>query len=144
MPNVFVQYWSMRVMAYTAGLLFLVGAVGVVAAPPRQARRRSRRFLRVAVWAVVLPFLMNTAGWLLTENGRQPWIVQGLQLTKNGVSPSVSTAEVVISIIVFFLLYAALAVVDVRADDAVRPTGDPPGAGRPRATSRAVVPAMSY
>ena len=33
---------------------------------------------------------MNTAGWLLTESGRQPWIVQGLMLTKNGVSPSVS------------------------------------------------------
>ena len=27
---------------------------------------------------------MNTAGWLLTENGRQPWIVQGLMLTKDG------------------------------------------------------------
>ena len=47
-------------------------------------------FLWVAIWAAVLPFVMNTAGWLLTENGRQPWIVQGLQLTKDGVSPSVS------------------------------------------------------
>ena len=34
---------------------------------------------------------MNTAGWLLTESGRQPWIVQGIMLTKNGISPSVST-----------------------------------------------------
>jgi cytochrome d ubiquinol oxidase subunit I len=55
---------------------------------------------------------MNTAGWLLTENGRQPWIVQGLQLTKNGVSPSISTATVATSLIVFLLLYGALAVVD--------------------------------
>ncbi len=54
---------------------------------------------------------MNTAGWLLTENGRQPWIVQGIQLTRNGVSPSVSTAEVAFSIVVFFLLYAVLGVV---------------------------------
>ena len=42
-----------------------------------------------AAWAIIAPFLMNTAGWLLTENGRQPWIVQGLMRTTNGVSPSV-------------------------------------------------------
>ena len=63
---------------------------------------------------------MNTAGWLLTENGRQPWIVQGLQLTKHGVSPSVSTAEVAFSIIVFFLLYAVLGRHRRRPDAAFR------------------------
>ena len=55
---------------------------------------------------------MNTAGWMLTENGRQPWIVQGLQLTKEGVSPSISTTDVWISLGVFVLLYGVLAVVD--------------------------------
>ena len=48
-------------------------------------RRRSRRpsgSCWLGVWAAVVPFLMNTAGWMLTENGRQPWIVQGLQLTR--------------------------------------------------------------
>ena len=44
---------------------------------------------------------MNTAGWLLTESGRQPWIVQGLQLTKNGVSPSVGIHHLVISLVIF-------------------------------------------
>ena len=42
---------------------------------------------------------MNTAGWMLTESGRQPWIVQGLQLTRDAVSPSVGTAAVVISLV---------------------------------------------
>jgi cytochrome d ubiquinol oxidase subunit I len=86
---------------------------------------------------------MNTAGWLLTENGRQPWIVQGIQLTKEGVSPSVSTAQVAFSIIVFFLLYAALAVIDVmlmmryaRREIPPAPAGD--------GDQPAVVPAMSY
>ncbi len=41
----------------------------------------SKWFLRLSIWAVVTPFLMNTAGWMLTENGRQPWIVQGLMKT---------------------------------------------------------------
>ncbi len=58
-----------------------------------------------------LPFVINTAGWMLTENGRQPWIVQGLMKTANGVSPAVDTWWVVTSIVTFLLLYAALAVV---------------------------------
>jgi cytochrome bd ubiquinol oxidase subunit I len=110
-PNVFIQYWSMRVMAYTATLVFLLAVWGLFALR-RKRLERSRVFLRVAVWAAILPFLMNTAGWVLTENGRQPWIVQGIQLTKNGVSPSLTTTTVAISIIVFLLLYGALAVVD--------------------------------
>ena len=73
----------------------------------RRRLETSRRFLWLATWAVFTPFIVNTAGWMLTENGRQPWIVQGLQLTKDGVSPSVGTTEVVISLIVFYLLYLA-------------------------------------
>ena len=109
-PNVFIQYWSMRVMAYLATVVLLVALWGLWLIY-RQRLPTSRWFLRAAVWTAALPFLMNTAGWLLTENGRQPWIVQGLQLTQNGVSPSVSTATVATSIIVFFIVYAALAVV---------------------------------
>jgi cytochrome d ubiquinol oxidase subunit I len=56
---------------------------------------------------------MNTAGWLLTESGRQPWIVQGLQKTVNANSPSVSSAEIWISLIVFVLAYVVLAVADL-------------------------------
>jgi cytochrome d ubiquinol oxidase subunit I len=48
----------------------------------------------------------------LTESGRQPWVVQGIQLTKNGVSPSVSTTEIAISLGIFVALYITLGVVD--------------------------------
>jgi cytochrome d ubiquinol oxidase subunit I len=56
---------------------------------------------------------MNTAGWMLTENGRQPWIVQGLQLVRDAVSPSVTATTVIVSLSVFVLVYAVLGVVDV-------------------------------
>src|SRR3954462_6565267 len=109
-PNVFVQYWSMRVMAYAASLVFLFALWGCWRIW-RGTLTRSGLFLRLAVWVAALPFVINTAGWMLTENGRQPWIVQGLMKTASGVSPSVSTWWVVTSILTFFLLYAALAVV---------------------------------
>jgi cytochrome d ubiquinol oxidase subunit I len=110
-PNVFIQYWSMRVMAYVGVLVLLLGLYGLWLLR-RKKLATSRRFLWVAIWAAVLPFLMNTAGWLLTESGRQPWIVQGIMLTKNGISSSVSATFVVISLAIFVLLYGILATVD--------------------------------
>ena len=86
-PNVFIQYWGMRVMAYLAVLVLAIAVWGLWAIW-RKTLATSRVFLWVAVWGAVLPFLMNTAGWLLTESGRQPWIVQGIMLTKNGISPT--------------------------------------------------------
>jgi cytochrome bd ubiquinol oxidase subunit I len=111
-PNVFIQYWGMRVMAYLAVIVTLAGLWGLWLSR-RRTLAASKRFLWVATWLVVLPFLMNTAGWLLTESGRQPWIVQGIMLTKNGLSPSVSTTELVISLTVFVLLYGTLGTVDL-------------------------------
>jgi cytochrome d ubiquinol oxidase subunit I len=110
-PNVFIQYWSMRVMAYLGALVLLVALWGLWLVR-REKFATSRRFLWVAVWLAVLPFLMNTAGWLLTESGRQPWIVQGIMLTKNGISPTVSTTWLWISLIAFVLLYGTLGTVD--------------------------------
>jgi cytochrome bd ubiquinol oxidase subunit I len=110
-PNVFIQYWAMRVMAYTAGLIFLLSLWGLWTLR-RKRLTTSKAFLTAAIWAAPLPFIMNTAGWLLTESGRQPWIVQGIQLTKDGVSPSISAATVATSLIVFLLLYGVLAVID--------------------------------
>ena len=111
-PNVFIQYWGMRVMAYSGALVLLIGVWGLWLIR-RKKLATSRRFLWLVTWAVVLPFLMNTAGWLLTESGRQPWIVQGIMLTKNGISPSLSTTWIAISLTVFVLLYAVIATVDL-------------------------------
>jgi cytochrome d ubiquinol oxidase subunit I len=111
-PNVFIQYWSMRVMAFVGVLVLLLGGWGLWLIR-RKKLVTSRLFLWVAVWAAVLPFLMNTAGWLLTESGRQPWIVQGVMLTNKGISPSVGTTDLVISLVGFIVLYGALATVDL-------------------------------
>ena len=111
-PDVFIQYWSMRVMAYLASLVLLLALWGGWLLH-RGRLERSKLFLTLSVWAVITPFLMNTAGWLLTESGRQPWIVQGLQKTVNASSPSVSATEIWISLIVFVLAYIVLGAADL-------------------------------
>ena len=140
-PNVFIQYWSMRVMAYVGVLVLLIGLYGLWLLR-RQKLATSRRFLWVAVWAAVLPFLMNTAGWLLTESGRQPWIVQGIMLTKNGISSSVSATSIWISLVIFVLLYATLATVDLMLMLKYSRQQLPPA--RAEADVDAPVPAVQY
>ena len=132
MPNVFIQYWGMRVMAYLAVLVLAIAVWGLWLIR-RKTLATSRVFLWVAVWGAVLPFLMNTAGWFLTESGRQPWIVQGIMLTKNGISPTLSTTWLWISLIGFIVLYGILAHRRPDLDAAVLPQAAP---GPPRRRRR--------
>ena len=127
-PPVRAAYWAMRVMAYLGTLVFLVAAIGAFLY--RRGRLESSRwFLWTAVATIPLPYLAALSGWVLTEVGRQPWIVQGLLRTADANSPSVSSTTIGISLGVFGALYAALAVVDfvlMRRFAAV----DPPAAVR--------------
>jgi cytochrome d ubiquinol oxidase subunit I len=140
-PNVFIQYWSMRIMAYIASLIALLGLWGAWLVH-KGTLARSKWFLRVSVYAVVAPFLMNTAGWVLTENGRQPWIVQGLMKTINANSPSVSSTDIWISLVVFVLIYIALGAADLilmlrYSRKGLEPEDEP-------ATGADVIPALTY
>jgi cytochrome d ubiquinol oxidase subunit I len=112
MPNVRVIYWSMRVMAYMGMLMLLVAAVGAWLYWKRKLER-ARWFHWTAIIAISFPYIAATAGWILTEMGRQPWIVQGLLKTADANSPSVSTVWLSISLGVFVALYVALLVLDV-------------------------------
>jgi cytochrome d ubiquinol oxidase subunit I len=110
-PIVIIQYWGMRVMAYGGTITVLFAIWGVYLAIRRRLDR-AKWFQRIAIWFVALPFFMVIAGWLLTENGRQPWIVQGLMKTTQGVSPSISSTDVWISLIAFVCVYIVLGVAD--------------------------------
>ena len=140
-PNVFIQYWSMRVMAYLGALVLLISLWGLWLIR-RKKLETSRIFLWVAIWSTVLPFAMNTAGWLLTESGRQPWIVQGIMLTKNGISPTVSVTWLWISLIAFILLYGTLGTVDLIL--MLRYSRRPLEPERTETDPHAAVPAVQY
>ncbi|BDC98171.1 cytochrome ubiquinol oxidase subunit I [Persicobacter psychrovividus] len=60
------------------------------------------------VAAVILPIIANQFGWFSAEMGRQPWVVYGLLKTKDAVSKSVTSPEVITSLIMFFIVYALL------------------------------------
>jgi cytochrome d ubiquinol oxidase subunit I len=110
-PPVRTTYWAMRVMAYAGTLVFLVAATGAFLFWRRRLER-TRWFLWTAVGAIALPFCAALAGWVLTEVGRQPWIVQGLLRTADANSPTVGTGTIAFSIAVFASLYVVLGIVD--------------------------------
>jgi len=112
LPPVEAIYWSMRGMAYAGSLVALVAIVGALLYWRRRLEQW-RWFCWVGVVTAFLPFVAAAFGWLLTELGRQPWIVQGLLLTDRANSPSVSTDWLIASLATFVALYLVLLVLDI-------------------------------
>jgi len=111
-PMIAVTYWSFRLMI---GFGMLAAAIALLGLWLMRRGRTppGRRFYTLALWALPLPFLANSLGWIFTEMGRQPWLVFGHLKTEAGVSPSVTGGEVLASLIIFTLVYGVLAIVDV-------------------------------
>jgi cytochrome bd ubiquinol oxidase subunit I len=111
-PMIWMTYWSFRAMVGAGTLLFVLGLVGFYL----RARGKfitTRWFLLAMMGAIILPYLANSTGWILTEVGRQPWIVYGELTLADALSPNVTTTELWISLIGFTLVYGVLMVVDI-------------------------------
>ncbi|MEU9808435.1 cytochrome ubiquinol oxidase subunit I [Mycobacterium sp. NPDC050853] len=116
-PNLFVTYWSFRAMIGLAAGSALLALAGLWVT--RRGRIPSRRwFAWLSILAIPTPFLANSAGWVFTEMGRQPWVVApnptGVEQIRLSVDMAVShhsAATVWVSLITFTLLYGALGVV---------------------------------
>ncbi|MBU9765052.1 cytochrome ubiquinol oxidase subunit I [Mycobacterium sp. TNTM28] len=116
-PNLFVTYWSFRAMI---GLMVVPLAFALVTLWLTRRRRlpNQRWYSTFALLTLPTPFLANSAGWVFTEMGRQPWVVvpnpTGDQLVRLTVQQGVSdhsAGTVFFSLAVFTLLYGVLAVV---------------------------------
>ena len=112
-PNIMWSYWSFRWMMGWGAIGMAIGAWVLWAT--RKGRVITSKWAPAAALVGALsPVIAMSVGWVFTEIGRQPWIVYGVMTTEQGVSPSVSSGEVLTSMIVYTLLYGALAVVEVK------------------------------
>src|SRR5262245_12213773 len=112
-PVVGLTYWAFRGMIGAGSAIILLAAGGLLL----MWRRRfgaARWFHKLAIGAVVLPYIANSAGWIFTEMGRQPWAVQGLLLTRDAVSPGTTVGQIAVSLTGFAVIYAVLGFVMVR------------------------------
>ena len=92
------------------GMLF-IGATGlslVLLAQKKLFTPSWSWLIKAYIPAVALPVIANQLGWISAERGRQPWIVQGLLRTSEGISKSIVATEVLISLVLFVLVYILL------------------------------------
>jgi cytochrome d ubiquinol oxidase subunit I len=99
-------------MIYGAWAMFTVSFIGVI----MRLRRRlytERWFLRLVLWTLPVGVSATIAGWVVSESGRQPWIVYGKLLVNNSAS-SLSTGELIASLAAFWIVYVIMVTVWIR------------------------------
>jgi cytochrome d ubiquinol oxidase subunit I len=110
-PNVPVLFWAFRTMV-GLGFWFLLLFSTAFWLSATQQLDRYRFFLVAAAVSLPLPWIAAELGWIVAEYGRQPWVIEGVLPTALGVS-SVAAANVLASLIGFFVFYSALLVADL-------------------------------
>lgn len=108
-PPVAVIYWAFRVMV-GAGFAMIALAAYALFMAMGNLFENQKRALQLFILAMALPYLANSAGWILTEVGRFPWVVFGLVKLEDGVSTVVPGGMVLTSLIGYILVYALLIV----------------------------------
>lgn len=111
-PEVTPLFWSFRMMVASGGAMILLALTGAYLYR-RGKIAESSFYLRLLLWSLPLPYLANSCGWFVTEAGRQPWIVVGLQKVSDAASKTVTAPEIMTSLIGFTLIYGVLALAAV-------------------------------
>ncbi len=112
-PLMVVTYWSFRIMAGLEVIMLFASAFALLVVL-RNWSPKLIKWLKWMPYLIPLPFIAGVAGWVTTEMGRQPWIVQGLLTTAQAVSPNLTVAMVTTTLVSFTLLYSVLALVMFR------------------------------
>jgi cytochrome d ubiquinol oxidase subunit I len=107
-PAVTILFWSFRGMVSIGFWLIFLAALNSWYWWRKQIAY-CPALLKATMWSLPLPYLAITMGWTMTEMGRQPWLVYGLQLTKNGISKVVSAASIWTSLLAYTAIYAGIA-----------------------------------
>ncbi|AOM39741.1 cytochrome ubiquinol oxidase subunit I [Xenorhabdus hominickii] len=105
-PNVFMVFWSFRIMV-GLGILMIVAGIWGLCLRYKKRIYENRLFLRFMFIMAPSGLIAILAGWFTTEIGRQPWVVYGLMRTKDAVSAH-GDVHMSISLLIFFVVYAAV------------------------------------
>jgi len=106
-PPVLIPFFSFRIMV-GMGLVMLAVAWAGAWLDWRGTLDRARRFHWLAFLSFPTGYIAVLAGWFTAEVGRQPWVVYGLLRTKDAVTPSLRSSDVVISLVFYIAVYAVI------------------------------------
>ena len=106
-PSAGSPYWTFRIMMAFGFVMIAITAFFVWSNSKGDVTKA--KWLKWVPWMLLLPYLANASGWILTEMGRQPWIVYGLLKVEDAVSPNLTVVDLWISLIGYTALYGSLA-----------------------------------
>jgi len=106
-PPVLPTFISFRTMVGLGTLFILLMIYGWTR---RNKLLESPTFLKIMFWSIPLPYIAIETGWVVSEVGRQPWIVYNLMRTSDAVSP-IAGSQVMVSLVAFILVYGLLGAV---------------------------------
>ena len=106
-PLMVFTYWTFRFMMTIGFMMMGLSALFLFAT---RWNYENSKWIRYVPWVIALPYIANSSGWILTEMGRQPWIVQGLLKVQDAVSPNLTTTDLLISLIGYAVVYGSLGV----------------------------------
>ncbi len=103
-PPVTIVFWSFRIMVGLGFLFILLTAVGWL---KRNKLESNPLYLKIMMYSIPLPYIAGLLGWIVTEVGRQPWIVYHVLRTSEAHSP-IAASQVGVSLVAFIVLYSLL------------------------------------
>ena len=112
-PLMVVTYWSFRIMFALEVIMFFASAFALLVVL-RDWSPGLVKWIKWMPYTIPLPFIAGVTGWVTTEMGRQPWIVQGLLTTAQAISPNLTVADVTISLVGFSLVYSLLTFIMIK------------------------------
>jgi cytochrome d ubiquinol oxidase subunit I len=103
-PPVLIPFFAFRIMVGMGLIMFATSWYGSILRW-RGRLETTRWFLRCALLSFPTGFIGVLCGWFTAEVGRQPWVVYGLLRTKDAVTPSLTTGEVLFSLLAYIAVY---------------------------------------
>ncbi|PZP96734.1 MAG: cytochrome bd-I ubiquinol oxidase subunit CydA [Variovorax paradoxus] len=111
-PQVAPLFWTFRIMV-GLGIFFIVLTAVFFWLSARRRLDAHPWLLRVAVWAIPLPWIAAECGWIVAEFGRQPWVIEGVLPTAVAVS-SLGVHTVLFTLAGFVAIYTVLLVIELK------------------------------
>lgn len=110
-PSVPLVFYSFRIMVFL-GFYFVILFILLLYFTRRKTLEQHRKFLWLLLLSIPLPYIAGQAGWIVTEVGRQPWVIQDYLPTIAAVS-HIDSSAVQITFFLFAILFTGLLIAEV-------------------------------
>ena len=110
-PNVWLSFWSFRVMVGFG--VYFIGLFALILIVAWKHKLSQLRWLHwISLWSLPFAYLASQAGWIVAEVGRQPWAIQDM-LPVNAAISKLETGSVQTTFFIFLVMFTVLLIAEI-------------------------------